>query len=272
LVNEGVIHSTDTVIEREGDYRGFFQKMKESNNFSALTKAHTKNFKESVESMKAGKTPVVIDNTNIKASEAKAYVKAALELGFADSNIKFVDVGTGGLTAETLAARNTHGVPLEKIQQMMVSYKTQGPLTLRRVLESKDLNSPKILYSAVVLNQESIDKLLKPINYDGVEPPDGWVLGNNGKYFCDHMTIEFGKGVEDKEELGKVVTLTVTHIGVSDMAMAFKVKGYPSKNAIPHITFAINPDGGKPQMSNDITQWYHIHPFTITGKVTNVTV
>ena len=56
---------------------------------------------------------------NIKANEAKAYVVAALEIGFDDNNIQICDVGTRGLSAEQLAESNTHGVPLDKIQMMI---------------------------------------------------------------------------------------------------------------------------------------------------------
>jgi hypothetical protein len=82
------------------------------------------------------------------------------------------------------------------------------------------------------------------------------------------MTITFAKPLPNKEDLGKEVTLTVTDLGLSDMAMAVKVSGYPSNNEIPHITIAVNPNGGKPVMSNAITNWVKIKPFNVSGKVT----
>jgi predicted kinase len=264
LVGDGIIHSTDSVIERNGDYNTFFKTLNESKDWSALSKMHSTNLKEAIESMKAGVSPVCVDNTNIKMNEAKAYVKAALEIGFADNNIKFVDVGTAGLTAEQLAARNTHGVPVEKIKQMMASHAGQGVMTLKKVLESKDMYKPSsnVLYSCVLLDQASHNKLLERF---GLDIPKGW------KTFAHHMTIVFGKGVENKEDLGKEVTLRVTKAGLSDMAMAVQVEGYPSKNAIPHITLAVNPEGGKPVMSNDITKWQDVKPFYIIGIVTEIT-
>jgi hypothetical protein len=47
------------------------------------------------------------------------------------------------------------------------------------------------------------------------------------------------------------------------MAIAVKVNGYESVNVIPHITVAINPDGGKPVMSNNITNWVNVKPFDV---------
>lgn len=262
LVGEGIIHSTDSVIERNSDYNTFFNTLNESKDWSALSKMHSTNLKEAIESMKAGVSPVCVDNTNIKMNEAKAYVKAALEMGFVDNNIKFVDVGTAGLTAEQLAARNTHGVPVEKIKQMMDSHAGQGEMTLKKVLESKDMyKQSNVLYSAVVLDKASHKKL---IDRFALEIPEGW------KTFAHHMTINMGE-MKDKTDLGNEVTLNVTKVGLSDMAMAVQVEGYSSKNATPHVTIAVNPDGGKPKDSNDITKWQDVKPFYITGVVTEIT-
>ena len=206
-------------------------------------------------------SPIVVDNTNLKASDAKSYVVHALKMGYADENIKIVDVGTGRLTAEGLAARNQHGVPLEKIEQMIKTHKSVGSLTIKKILESKDLYpTSDVLYSAVVLDQESHDIL---INTYAKEIPEGW------KQFAHHMTIAFGKPV-DKDEEGKGIGLVVTEVGKSDMAIALKVDGYPSANAIPHITLAINPNGGKPVMSNQITDWVPTNKIRVRGKVTNI--
>jgi hypothetical protein len=60
-------------------------------------------------------------------------------------------------------------------------------------------------------------------------------------------------------------------MGMSMMAFAVKVEGYPSKNEIPHITIAINPDGGKPVMSNNIKKWDKLNkPIRLTGIVTEI--
>jgi predicted kinase len=262
LVGQGKIHSTDDIIEKSGDYREFFANMIATGDFSPLNKAHSKNLKDAIASMKAGITPVIVDNTNIKQNEPKAYVVAALEMGFADNNIKFVDVGTAGLEAEQLAARNTHGVPLNKIEAMIASHTAQGPLTLKSVLESKDMyNKSNVLYSCVLLDKASHNKL---IDRFALDIPDGW------KTFAHHMTITMGE-LKDKTDIGKEVILKVTKVGLSDMAMAVQVDGYPSKNVIPHVTIAVNPEGGKPKDSNDITKWQDIKPFFITGFVTEIT-
>ena len=118
-----------------------------------------------------------------------------------------------------------------------------------------------ISYSAVVLDYESSESLLNKFNG---EIPDGW------KKYAHHMTIALGKAIEDENLLGSSQILTVTQIGKSDMVIAVRVEGFPSKNKIPHVTLAVNPEGGKPFMSNKIEEWKDIEPFEITGEVRNI--
>ena len=122
-------------------------------------------------------------------------------------------------------------------------------------------NKKTISYSAVVLDHESSELLLNKFNG---EIPDGW------KKYAHHMTIALGKAIEDENLLGSSQTLTVTQIGKSDMVIAVRVEGFPSKNKIPHVTLAVNPEGGKPFMSNKIEEWKDIEPFEITGEVRNI--
>ena len=125
----------------------------------------------------------------------------------------------------------------------------------------KEDDKKTISYSAVVLDHDTSELLLN--KFDD-EIPDGW------KKYAHHMTIALGKAVEDEDLLGSIQTLIVTQIGKSDMAIAVRVEGFPSKNKIPHITLAVNPDGGKPFMSNKIEEWEDIEPFEITGEVRNI--
>ena len=127
---------------------------------------------------------------------------------------------------------------------------------IRRILREE---TNKILYSAVVLDKESRDELLDKL--DKYIPSD-W------KKIAHHMTIKFGEGVD---KVGEEVDLIVTHIGISNMAIAAKVKGYTSSNEIPHVTLAVNPDGGKPVMSNKIEDWKKVKQFKIKGEVKNIT-
>lgn len=123
----------------------------------------------------------------------------------------------------------------------------------------------KVSYCAVVLDEKGKNILASKV---GNEIPEDW------KPIMHHMTIGFGKSLEDlglNEYEGQTVELVVEALGKSKMAIAVKVNGFKTLNNIPHITIAINAnEGGKPVMSNDITNWENIKSFTITGIIKNV--
>jgi len=126
-------------------------------------------------------------------------------------------------------------------------------------------NKSKILYSAVVLDEDARDHLIKLVG-DYVDIPFTW------KKLANHMTIIFKEGLPEqlKDDLGKRVHLHLKNIGVSDDAIAVEVEGYPSTKDIPHITVAI-PKDGKPVNSNYIRDWRPIEEdIILKGKVTEV--
>ena len=127
-------------------------------------------------------------------------------------------------------------------------------------------NKEKILYSAVVLDEDARDHLIKLVG-DYVDIPFTW------KKIAHHMTIIFKEGLPEqlKDDLGKRVHLHLKNIGVSDDAIAVEVEGYPSTKEIPHITVAI-PKDGKPADSNSITDWRPIEEdIILKGKVSEIT-
>jgi hypothetical protein len=152
---------------------------------------------------------------------------------------------------------------------MLSSHKGVGLLTVKKIIETKDAynsNKPKkVLYSAVVLDEKSKKALISKFSN---KIPPGWDT------FCHHMTIAFGKGLDDKTQVGKNVSLKVIGLGISEMAIAVKVEGYPSNNDIPHITVAVNTKkGGKPFLSNKITNWKKLDlgsSMTLNGTVTEI--
>lgn len=122
-----------------------------------------------------------------------------------------------------------------------------------------------VSYSAVVLDEESRKKLIKVFWY---------LIPSNYEVIAHHMTIKMGaldtnsKEKHDMED-GIEVTLKVIDYAIDDKVMAVGVSGYPTLNPKPHITIAVNrAEGGKPFMSNKLTDWKPLgFPMTITGKV-----
>lgn len=129
----------------------------------------------------------------------------------------------------------------------------------------KDINW---IYFGVFIDTFSKLKNLKVIQDNGIEIPDNWKIYNH------HMTIAFNNKSKLSNELyvfyqdmiGNKATLTVDGIGVSDKAIAVRVRWVgPIANKIAHVTIA-TPLDGKPVNSNFITNWLDIQPYKINGK------
>ncbi|XP_032823163.2 uncharacterized protein LOC116949687 [Petromyzon marinus] len=119
----GVVLSTDQFFCRNGRYEY---------NASQLEAAHTWNHQQAEKAMKLGKSPVIIDNTNLNFWEMKPYVLAALEHTY---KVIFKEPKTQWLlNANQLARRNTHGVTVEKIKRMLLRF--ERPASIDKVLNS----------------------------------------------------------------------------------------------------------------------------------------
>ena len=132
-------------------------------------------------------------------------------------------------------------------------------------IEVHAMSDTKVLYSAVILDSESKDKLVSALLP---------VLPKDWKVYAHHMTIVFGKGLDDKSEIGKSVALKVTETGVSNEAIAVRVEGYPTSNKIPHVTVAVNTaEGGESHHSNQIENWNALdldEALVLSGVVTEI--
>ncbi|XP_053312341.1 NEDD4-binding protein 2-like 2 [Spea bombifrons] len=108
---DGIVFSTD-------DY--FCQREGYTYNVKLLGDAHDWNQDRAKRAMDDGRSPIIIDNTNIQAWEMKPYVQMALER---DYIVEFLEPDTWWkLDPLELEKRNTHGVPREKISQMLDRY------------------------------------------------------------------------------------------------------------------------------------------------------
>ena len=130
---------------------------------------------------------------------------------------------------------------------------------------AKPKKEPKLLYTAIVLDQESREALKERFKD---------VIPENWKTFCHHMTITFMKPLpEDKAgDLGKTIELTATHLGKNDTAMCVSVHGYSLDSGNEHITVAVDVlNGGKPGDSKNIA-WFETigEPLKLSGVVTEV--
>uniref|UniRef100_A0A8C3QZV8 NEDD4-binding protein 2-like 1 n=1 Tax=Cyanoderma ruficeps TaxID=181631 RepID=A0A8C3QZV8_9PASS len=98
-----------------------------------LEDAHKWNQKRARKAMKNGKSPVIIDNTNIHAWEMKPYVMMAHENRY---EVTFQEPDTPWkFNVQELTRRNIHHVPREKIQRMKEQY--EHNVTFHSVLRSE---------------------------------------------------------------------------------------------------------------------------------------
>lgn len=108
----------------------------------------------------------------------------------------------------------------------------------------------KIAYSAIVLTDESRNKLITAFKHN---IPEGWEI------IAHHCTINMGElPPELKANIGLPVTMQAITFDMDDKVAAVQVVVPDElnkfiKNKYPHITIAVNrKGGGKPVMSNDM--------------------
>lgn len=124
------------------------------------------------------------------------------------------------------------------------------------------------MYTALVLNQASATKLQNQFKD---------MIPTNWQIYCHHMTINIG-GISSGPietsgyNAGETEQLTVVAWAKDDKVMAVKVtSGVPSTNTTKHITVAVNVEnGGKPFLSNKLTNWIEISPLVLSGTIEEV--
>ncbi|XP_067842062.1 uncharacterized protein [Heptranchias perlo] len=154
----GVVLSTDDYFCQNGVY--WFDP-------SFLGEAHDWNQNRAKQSMDEGRTPIIIDNTNIQAWEMKPYAEMAVERCY---RVSFREPETWWkFNVVELEKRNKHRVPREKIIQMMERF--EHPMSSDIVLSSVEPSrSNKILlnlpahYSQREGKVKKKPKVLPPLN------------------------------------------------------------------------------------------------------------
>lgn len=104
------ICSADNFFMKNGEYKF---------NLQSLSQAHASCMGDVLSSLKLGRPIIVVDNTHIRLWEIENYILAGDLAGY-DVSI-FTTMPTS-LTAEELALRNTHRVPVEIIRNQLENY------------------------------------------------------------------------------------------------------------------------------------------------------
>ncbi len=149
-----------------------------------------------------------------------------------------------------------------------------------------DQKIKKPSYTGIVLDQASRKLLLDNLSAQGIQIDPSWEV------IAHHCTVNLGSfkdgpaftpstfktflgkitGFPKIQWLGRKVPMIVNSIAKNDLVMAVGVTtNVPSTNETKHITIAVNrAAGGKPYMSNLLTSWKNIVPFTINGTLEEV--
>ncbi|XP_041055468.1 NEDD4-binding protein 2-like 1 [Carcharodon carcharias] len=119
-----ILSTDDYFIRQDGSY--LFEKY-------LLDEAHGWNHERARSAMSQGKSPIIIDNTNIEAWEMKPYANMARENGY---EVKFREPDTPWkFDIRKLTRINTHGVPRETIERMKERYERN--ITIDKVLHAQ---------------------------------------------------------------------------------------------------------------------------------------
>ena len=114
--NNGIICSTDDYFIVDGEYKFDPSKLAEN---------HQKNFERFKELLEKGEETIIVDNTNLKYWEAKNYIKEAKKHNYRVMVMNIIPPED----PKVLAERNSHGVPLEVIEQMYERFNSESPLS-----------------------------------------------------------------------------------------------------------------------------------------------
>lgn len=131
----GVIFSTDDFFEKDGRYV-FDPRMLPTN--------HRMNQERAEDAMRAGISPIIIDNTNTEAWEMKPYVRSAIENGY---EVEIVEPGSPGFPDldfdEIMRRQETRGdkrLPEGAVRRAMDRY--QRNLSVQDILDSRSPHRP----------------------------------------------------------------------------------------------------------------------------------
>ncbi|XP_073843125.1 uncharacterized protein [Musca autumnalis] len=124
-------------------------------NVNFLSEAHEFNQSRVREKAMSGFSPIIVDNTNMKAWEMLPYVKYGVQNGYLIEIIE--PKPSWSKCAQKLSQRNMHGVPAEKIRQMMEKYEKTNVSELLKMLKTTryTVSLPQLRLLPPIVNEGS---------------------------------------------------------------------------------------------------------------------
>ncbi|KAG7156918.1 NEDD4-binding protein 2-like 1-like [Homarus americanus] len=200
----GVILSTDDFFcDKRGKY---------NYDPSRINEAHQWNKHRALQKLQDGKTPIIIDNTNLQMWEMKPYVKLGLQYGY---EVDILDAETPWkLNAKELARKNIHGVPKGKITEMKGRYdkdiKIEHIITSLRGFQAFNQNSrnDREFFSSDIQTKEDKPtvpsqsiKVRQLIDISLLDPPqENWISIDDSDDDADVVVEGYDSDSEVEEE------------------------------------------------------------------------
>ncbi|XP_065359324.1 NEDD4-binding protein 2 [Calliphora vicina] len=174
-------------------------------NSAFISEAHEFNHQRVRDKTKSGLSPIIVDNTNLQLWEMLPYVKLAVQNNYL---IELMEPKTPWRNStRTLAQKNKHGVPQNRIQQMMEKYEKGSVDSLTRMLKNTK-------YTKTLPQMRSLPPLkTAPINGQMVEATN------------DKVTKEESLGNEQSQVWNAIATNEP-----KEQRTKFKSKRSPSKS------------------------------------------
>lgn len=133
-----------------------------------LEEAHTKNQTHAFKALYEGRSPVIIDNTNICTWEMYPYVREGIKNGYLIEAIE--PRNPWSRTPSQLAKRTVHGVPQDKIQKMLKKFEHSG-LTGESLIKFFSVEYPVDMKPPVKRNKPPYEPLLPPVLHKEKKKP-----------------------------------------------------------------------------------------------------
>lgn len=260
--------NNSTIIKNVNEARGIAYNMYKISQYSIESDILPQNIKNGCDDLLSGLYPKTTTELALNGNDLMQLGLRGEEIGKAQKSLLakiYANIIKNDKEELTYALKNNVSEGASNMSQVTINEnKLHNNQTTNM---EKNANGEYIMkdisYTAIILNDRSRNKLIEAFK-------DRILQGY--RIVAHHMTICMGRLPENQlNEIGLTVQLTVESFAMDDKVIAVGVSGYHSNNQQPYITLAVNDqNGGKPVMSNYLTNWEKILRFKVSGIITEV--
>ncbi|CAD6201428.1 GSCOCG00000228001-RA-CDS [Cotesia congregata] len=234
-----------------------------------LSEAHSRNHSRVSNAMISGRTPIIIDNTNLQIWEMRPYVIMAADNGYIievlETNTSWAD------NVNELARKNTHGVPKEKIRIMLDRY--EKGITGQKLMDIYSLKYPNHFNPIIKTPTQSPtinstkDKLVVEKKSTDQRIEDNKVVQDNKNSFSKYLqSLALPEVLPELNEVSKII---IEELGKektdgvkpddSQMLQPLGAIGSERKNSVVHLDL-ISPVRETDEIDREVNDSFNILP------------